>query len=219
VVGALAVAHNWPQAIWGLAVESGFTEPFPAVEETFLYPLAVALPFAVLALSFVIAALAGSRGIVAVAWMLGLIAAGAVLGAGFLLERILWGRLTGILSVAALFVLGAGVLEAGYLLYLRKEGVSRPAPMGGSRPWWVWVIVTGAICALLFLGLLWGVRVAVPRAELPVPAKQAGQGNPGFLDSARARQTPQAAPTNRRPATASSQPAQSASAPAAEKEE
>lgn len=182
-IGTLAVALDWPQALWGLVVSSGFTEPFPAVRYTFLYPLAVAVPFAVLAFSFTIGSLASSRGMASGAGILGVVAAGAVLGISMLLEAGLWQRPNGVLSVPALAALGAGALEAGYLLYRRKEGVSRPAPLGGRRAIWIWLLIASGVVAAMFAWSCsspvhgntrtWTEREAAVRVESPTTSQSA----------------------------------------------
>jgi len=151
VLGVVTIALDLPQHVWGLFVNSGFTEPFPACKERFLYPLAVAIPFAVFAFSFALAATAGTRGLVGVSWFLGGALAGAALGLAFLGEWALWGEINGYISVLALFALAPLALLAGYLKYIVKEGVSRPAPAAGASSWWIWAIVL--VLVLLVLGL------------------------------------------------------------------
>ncbi|HUT58635.1 MAG TPA: hypothetical protein VNA25_12390 [Phycisphaerae bacterium] len=165
-IGVLAIAGDWPQALWGLVVDSGFTDPFPSCS-TFVYPLAVALPLAALAFSFALAALATSRGVATAAGIAGLVGAAAVMGVGFGAESLLWGDLNGVVSVTALLVLGAGALEAGYLLYLRKEGVSRPVPLGGHRLWWLWIAVPVAILLVLAAANAWFYAAAFDAAAAP----------------------------------------------------
>jgi hypothetical protein len=151
LVGLLAIALDLPQRLWGLVVESGFTEPFPAAEPAFLYPLAFAAPVAAYAFTFAIASLAGTRGTVMVSWLGGGLGAAAVMGAGFLAEGLLWeGRLNGYVSCPLLLASAPLALLAAYTRYLVKEGVSRPASGG----WGLGVIVMILIIVLL-LGLFW----------------------------------------------------------------
>ncbi|HUT34274.1 MAG TPA: hypothetical protein VNE39_12385 [Planctomycetota bacterium] len=130
--GVLAIGLDLPQRVWGLFVNSGFTEPFPPAEIGFLYPLAVALPFAVFAFSFAIAAVAATRGTVLASPFVGGILAAGTMGAGLLCERYLWNVVNGYISVTALFAAAPLALLWGYLAYQRKEGINRPAPMAGG---------------------------------------------------------------------------------------
>ncbi len=150
VLGVLTIGLDLPQKVWSLFVNSGFTEPFPACKERFLYPLAVAIPFAVFAFSFALAATAGTRGMVGLSWLLGGALAGAALGLGFLGEWGLWGEINGYISVLALFALAPLALLAGYLRYVVKEGISRPAREGGATVAWV---VAAVVVVLFLLGL------------------------------------------------------------------
>jgi hypothetical protein len=164
LLGVVTIALDLPQTVWGLFVNSGFTEPFPVCRERFLYPLAVAIPFAVFAFSFAIAATAGTRGMVGMAWCLGGALAGAALGLAFLGEWALWGEVNGYISVLALFALAPLALLAGYLRYIVKEGVSRPAPAQGSSLAW---IVAAIVVALLLLGVLSSLVVSSSRSGAP----------------------------------------------------
>jgi hypothetical protein len=154
VLGLLAIGLDLPQILWGIFVSSGYTEPFKPAEPAFLhYGLAFAVPAAAYAFTYVFAALAGSRGSVMVSWFTGgLIAGGVVLG-GILLENGLWEEANGFVTCPALLALAPLALLAGYVRYLRKEGVSRPSPIGGWGVGWVWWIVI-AIATLMFLSLI-----------------------------------------------------------------
>ena len=163
VLGVVTIALDMPQTVWGLFVNSGFTEPFPACQERFLYPLAVAIPFAVFAFSFALAATAGTRGMVGMAWFLGGVLAGAAVGLAFLGEWALWGEINGYISVLALFALAPLALLAGYLRYVVKEGVSRPAAARGASLAWVVVVV---VAVFLLLGV-WPVFKGVSRSGAP----------------------------------------------------
>jgi hypothetical protein len=138
-----------------LFVNSGFTEPFPAVEPAFLYALSFALPVAAYAFTFAIAALAGTRGTVMVSWLGGGLGAAAIMGAGFLAEGLMWeGHLNGYISCPALLAAAPLALLAAYTRYQYKEGVGRPAyapASSGGRL--IWVIVALVVALILFFGL------------------------------------------------------------------
>jgi hypothetical protein len=159
VAGTLAIAFDLPQHVWGLLVESGFTEPFPACEERFLYPLAVAIPLMAFAATFAFAAVADSREAVYGAWFVGAVVTGALLGLCFIGEYLLWQDLNGYVSVPVLLALTPVVLWAGHVVYVRKEGVSRPAPMEARGGRGVWLVL--GILVLFLLLMMWhltGVR-------------------------------------------------------------
>jgi len=162
LLGVATIVLDLPQQVWGLFVNSGFTEAFPACKERFLYPLAVAIPFAVFAFSFAIAATAGTRGMVAGSWFVSGWFVGAATGLAFLGEWALWREVNGYISVLALFALAPLALLAGYLRYILKEGVSRPAPVRGASLAWV---VAAVLVLLIFLALVSYIasgRVAMP---------------------------------------------------------
>jgi len=167
-LGTLTIALDLPQRLWALVVETGFTEPFPRCEERFLYGLTIALLLGVFGCSFAIATNASTRGLVGVSWILGALGAGAVVGLGFLAERLLWQELNGYVSITALLALTPLALLAGYLVYQRKEGISRPAPIHGRSLWWVWLILAGVVLLLLMI-LLWGGSRGVSDQEPPKP--------------------------------------------------
>jgi hypothetical protein len=159
VLSLLCLRFNLPQRIWGIFVESGFTERFlPASAEW--YGLAFCLPLSVFATCYILASLNRSRGLVQISWFLGLLIVGLVFGlthlAELLIGRFVFGKQdsTGILfavhnltfPIIIVSAVSAGILVAGYYRYLRKEGISRPSPLQGGIPWWVW--------ALILLGIL-----------------------------------------------------------------
>lgn len=158
VLGDLAIALDLPQRVWGLVVDSGFTEPFPPCEARFLHVLAVALPLAAFAFTFAIASQARSRGLAWASWLLGALGGAAVMGAGFVIEVLLWEDLNGYASCTLLFALTPAGLLAGHAGYVRKEGINRPAPMQGSSVAGVGCIVAAVVAgllALLFLMYMW----------------------------------------------------------------
>jgi hypothetical protein len=148
--GVLAIGLDLPQTLWGIFVSSGFTEPFPACRPRYLYALALACPVAVFSFTFVVAANASSRGLVSWSWLVGSLAAAGVLAGGFLSERLVWGELNGVVSSSALIALSASALLAGHQLYVRKEGISRPAPLPSGGLLWVLAVVLVVIILVLF---------------------------------------------------------------------
>jgi hypothetical protein len=109
-----------------------------------------------------------------------------VLG-GILLENGLWEEANGFVTCPALLALAPLALLAGYVRYVRKEGVSRPAPLQSSDRVWLWLIISTVV--LLFFMLMWtGVRKAPapmksdpPRMEVeyppPLPPSTPGGGD------------------------------------------
>ena len=162
LAGLMCIRANVPQMLWGIVVESGFTEPFPPAEGVW-YAFAAAAPVALFAFGFVFAALAQSRGAVGVSWFLGALVGGAIAGGGLICEWLIWKRVTGAISCPALAALAAVALLSGYQLYLRKEGVSRPTPVaGGQRRLWVWLVIAGIF--LVLIALMWFARAVPTRA-------------------------------------------------------
>ena len=159
LVGVLAVRYSLPQALWGLVVETGFTEPFPAKGPAFLYVLAVVLPLGAFAFTFAIASSASRWGLVTGSPPLGVLVSGVVTGLGFLAEELLWREVNGYVVCPALAALAAMALLGGYLHYVRKEGVARPA-VAVVRRWWIAAVIGMVILLLLLFGALWSYRGA-----------------------------------------------------------
>lgn len=134
-VSLLAIAFNWPQAVWGLLVDTGFTEAFPREPERnlspmFYYLLAMACPLAAYGVSFGLASVASTRDHVMQAGLLGLVYTLAGFAVGLMLEEWLWRyrehNETGIVSSLILLGLAMIYLLAGYVGYQRKDGITRP---------------------------------------------------------------------------------------------
>jgi len=203
-LGSLAIWLDLPQRLWGLVVESGFTEPFPPVGHGFLYLLAVVAPLGVFAFTFAMASVANSRGLVAGAGLAGALAAGILLVLGLLAEYLLWQNrpLNGYVTCPTLAAVSTMVLLLGYLAYVRrKEGVSRPAPMSrsGRGSWIAVIIVIAVIIMIIVVALLrfWSVshtsdptridrppavhEMAQPEAETPTKTVDPGasENQPG----------------------------------------
>lgn len=149
--GLLAIAFNVSQHLWGLIVESGLTEPFPTVQGLW-YAFAFCVPLATGACAFVPASLAKSRGAVTNAAISGIFVPGIFLIAGMMAERFLWHRTNGWITCPALLMLTATMLALGFYRFTRKEGVSRPAAVGGgNRRLWIVVAVLLGGLVLMFL--------------------------------------------------------------------
>jgi hypothetical protein len=166
VLSLLCIRLNLPQMLWGIFVESGFTERFPPVSQEW-YWAAFCMPPAVYATSYVMAALTRSRRMVGASGFVSVNFVGAVFGlivlaeksSGFVaVERNAAGNLLMttnanlIIPNIIVLALSSGVLAVGYHLYLRKEGISRPAAVRGGISWWVRVLIGLGI--LLFLSIL-----------------------------------------------------------------
>ena len=82
---------------------------------------------------------------------------------GFLAEWLLWSKtLNGYVSCTALFALAPAALLGGHALYLRKEGVSRPAPSRGHALGCVLVaVVVVVVLAVLMLFWTYAARMSV----------------------------------------------------------
>ncbi|MFZ4396227.1 MAG: hypothetical protein ACOYOU_11445 [Kiritimatiellia bacterium] len=154
-VGLLTIAFNVPQHLWGLVVESGLTEPFPVVRGLW-YVIAFCAPLAAGACAFVLAALARSRGEVTNAGIQGVLFAGIVGSAGMTADYFCWQRTNGLIVCPALVLLSAAILGLGLYLFARKEGISRPAGVGGGKRL-IWIIMVllaeGLVLTFLLLFL------------------------------------------------------------------
>jgi len=158
-LGLLAIGYDLPQALWGLVVDSGFTEPFEPCRPRCVYGLGFAVPVACYAFTFAIAAAARSRGTAFIAWLWGAAATGGFVLVGLLCEHLLWEEFNGYASVPLLLAVAAAVLLVGYLSYVRKEGITRPAPIAAGGWGWAWVLVVIVALVVLF-ALSASVRVA-----------------------------------------------------------
>ena len=167
-LGALAIVFDLPQHLWGLVVESGFTEPFPPCDSPWLYGLAVGAPFLTLALTFGIAATTKTRGLAVAAPIVGVIGAGLVVWITLGAEQVLWERLTGLIALPVPLAIGAMVLLYGYGRYLRKEAVARPG--GAGRMSAIVIVVIVVVVALLLMLIMW-VNVGSAPAPRAPPAR------------------------------------------------
>jgi len=149
--GGLAMAADLPQRAWSLVFSSGLTVPFAPVRDRWWYPLAVCLPLAVFAITFVGAALARSRAAVGFAWLAGFLGGGVLMGLGMLAETLLWQEVNGLVSCPALVAAAVLVLLGGYQLYLRKEATKSGGQATGAGGFLIWVMVTVGVVLMLLL--------------------------------------------------------------------
>lgn len=121
LLGGVAIAFNLPQRLWGIVFSSGLTDPFPPVEVSLWYALALFIPVAAHSITFSIAALIGTRAGVSFSWVLGFIGAGAIVLVGTYAENLLWSPSYGYLTVPGLLAVSVLAPFSAYQLYLRKE--------------------------------------------------------------------------------------------------
>jgi len=169
-LGALAIAFDLPQHLWGLVVESGFAEPFPPCDPPWLYGLAVGAPFLTLALTFGMAATAKSRGLAVGAAIVGVLGAGALIWIALGAEYLIWGRQPGLIVVPAPLAIGVMALLYGYGRYIRKEAIARPGGSGWTLGVAIVVIII-VVPALMAAFLLRGrqKQPAIVPEERPAP--------------------------------------------------
>jgi len=160
-VGLLATRFNVPQALWGLVVESGFTEPGSAAGVEW-YARALIYPTAAFALLFGLTALCQSRTQFSTTTTIGVIMLIVLINVldGWLRPRTIWWVPFAILAVVAV-----ATVVTSALLYMRKEGVSRPVRQGYDRHW----VVVLVIAAVLLVLLVIGVRLLAPHTARPKP--------------------------------------------------
>jgi hypothetical protein len=161
VLSLLCLLFNLPQKIWGVFVESAFTQRFPPSDPEW-YGLAFCLPLSIFAISYVLASLARTRGAVDLSWSIGLLIVGAVLGLTWLAEMRLYRFASGkhdaaaavaaaqniIYPITIVSAVSVCILVTGCYRYLRKEGINRPAPFSSGIPWWAWVLI---LLGILFI--------------------------------------------------------------------
>jgi hypothetical protein len=206
VLGNLAIALDLPQKLWGLVVNSGFTEPFPPCEPRFIYALAIALPIAVFACAFALATHARSPGLVWMSWLLSGLVVGILLGVGLWVEHLLWQEFNGYVSTTALLAAAPLALLAGSIAYQRKEGISRPAPMRGRSAWWVWALIAVFIVLAFMFLMLVSYRAVRERSHAEM--RRAETAHEMELHRAEeAQRRKEAEPPRPKPATSTTSPA------------
>jgi hypothetical protein len=155
----LAIRLDWPQALWGTVVETGFTEPWvwdKAADEapTLYYALAAACPLAAYGVAFGMASLASARDQVAGAGLFGALYTAAGVLVGQSIESWIWQRRPhethGLYSCAVLTGLAVLYLVVGYFGYRRKDGIARPRGTYGPE-YRFGLALAGALLLLMVL--------------------------------------------------------------------
>ena len=186
VGGLLCVRFNVPQALWGLFVDSGFTEPFPVVE-WYWYLLALLLAISVYHICFAINSMVFHRSALLWSWLAGAGMVGALALGGLAIDT---GGFRYYEGYVPLFTCGFPVLGAitlfmtACVLYPRKEGISRPsASTRTAAIWWVVLIVILVVSVLFVMLSVLGQPERIERMEQRV------------VDPPRAIETEKSSPT------------------------
>ena len=182
-LGALAIVFDLPQHLWGLVVESGFTEPFPPCDPPWLYGLAVGAPFLTLALTFGMAATAKSPESAVGAAIVGVLGAGALIWIALGAEYLIWRRQPGLIVVPAPLAIGVMALLYGYGRYIRKEAVARPGGGAGRMSGVAIVVIIIVVLALMSVFLLYNRQRPAPSATT-APARPARATRPALRERA-----------------------------------
>lgn len=199
VVGFTAVAFDLPQTLWGLFVETGFTEPFDAGRSAspyatwtaaILYAYITGFAAAAGARSGSVSRIAGTLGVLGGLLLINLLSQLSLLPGRFLGALINSGPIrffNGVepgsnecaaigsaLTVAVAVVLGAAGLGISLWRYGLKEGISRPTPVEMGMPRWLRNLFAGGV--VLFLAVF----IAVRRVSVPayVPPQTPGAVTP-----------------------------------------
>ncbi|MFH1739520.1 MAG: hypothetical protein ABIH23_10980 [bacterium] len=156
VFGLAAVAFDLPQAIWGLFVQSGFTEPFTIVPIFGRYTLALLYPLAAFSLSFAFSGMGNSYKSASSAWSLAALLLLTVPGLGMWLSVVLFKYTMFFFYIPELLILGLTVagFRIGYRVQTRKEGISRPTSIGNRGPWWEFLVVVIALIIIIIMYVL-----------------------------------------------------------------
>ncbi len=120
-----------------------------------LYGLLFAFPFDIFAIGFSVAALTTRRTVAFTAWVWGALGALSTLRGGAYFEEMLWGRLTGRLTVPALLVSGLGILVVARYGYARKEAGASGTPLRMPLSWWGGMGLVALAVAAIFALLGW----------------------------------------------------------------
>lgn len=168
-VSLLAIGLDWPQWVWGLLVETGFTRSLPHEDiDSYFYALAVACPLCAYGVTFGFAAMATSRDQVTLGVLFGVgyTVAGLVVGAaveGWWFDGTNHKMTMGVAFVVLMFLAGL-LLMMGYNGYKRKDGISRPK--GTASPEWrEALIVTGGLVLLAILAVIVTAYVEMSRSH------------------------------------------------------
>lgn len=156
MAGVVAIRLEWPQALWGLVVDSGFTGSFfehaPKSPGLLWDLLGVAVPVALFSWTFTLCALAPSRNAVIYSWITSLVITGALMGIGAASEYWLLEDVAGVVPATLLGGSSIAVVQLGHRAHRRKEATTHPGVSSGRSPW-PWVL-GAALALLLILGAL-----------------------------------------------------------------
>jgi len=168
IAGTLAGLYDFPQNVWGLFFESGFTVPFNQTEHRFVYALALLAPLAIFSEAFAAGSSSRSPEGMGFLWLRGLFVPGLILGGSFMVEGAIWKELTGWVSNPVLGFWALLRLVYGYRDYQLKEGISGlPRLVVRSRfRWWI-LLLLALIVVLVFLVLLAGRAPEPPMMRNP----------------------------------------------------
>ncbi len=165
-LSTLAIIFNWPQAVWSLVVETGFTEPFPAWEDHGrVCVLAMTAPLTAYTAAFVLACLSRSRLMASGAWLGGIAIVGLALGIGAYVEIWRWDVFSARLVGPLMGVSTVGFALWGDLRYPKKEAIIRESRAAGQ-----WVVAAVVVVIILFLGVLWLLPGEAPRSDTYIEA-------------------------------------------------
>jgi len=171
-IGSLAVATDLPQRLWGLVVESGFTEPFPPVKTAWWYGLAVTGPLWLFTLHFTLGSVVRTAaGVLHLRWLTAALVIGGFVGYGIMVEsRTPEAGVMRSLTIACL-VTTPVLVGLGWWRFGRKEMGEALADEteghgGGRRAW-----KTLAIWVVLAIGLLFLARACVTVQTRTVPSR------------------------------------------------
>ncbi len=154
MVNRFAIRWNLPQTVWGLFVESGFTEPFKieGLRTVMAMGIDILIPVSVFAFSFPLASVAHVRSPKGYARALGALSAATLLLTSCWAEYVMWETLNGYLTIPVLVIASVGALIGGHSVYCRKEAIDDPE---GSQSPWTQLLLT--MIAILLVALIMGV--------------------------------------------------------------
>ena len=154
MVSLAAIEFSWPQALWSLVVESGFTKPFGPWPPShgWAAPMALTVTLCAYGLSFGLTSFAGSRVIRDLCVYIAPLLIGATVALGATLEVWQWGRYTGKVTLVALAALTVFTVIAAEAYAARKEAVARTGPTW--LRWWVVALIV-VLLALIAFAWMW----------------------------------------------------------------
>ena len=188
-VSTLAIAFNWPQAVWSLFVESGFTQPFgpwPS-HHNYFYLLAIACPILTYLTAFGLSLSLRSRQAVDLLAFLAVLAVLAATLGGLAIERWQWGASNGYVATGLLALLAAVMMIVGARTFLRKSAVHTEA--GKWAGLWIAIVILLLLAVMAMLYLMMGDSARFdehpdPRSERTTAAAPAALEAEAILNSA-----------------------------------